>query len=145
VPMNNMQGYKATLAEMVKTIEYAKQYPSLNEFSSQLSQALDTLSVTTQAVLSAMSTKNIDLALANSVKYLELFGHVIIAWLWLKQSIVATKAIAEQPHQADMHFYQGKLQACQYFYRFELPEISVWSNLLINTDSTSFDMQPDWF
>jgi len=96
-------------------------------------------------VLAAMSTKNIDLALANSVKYLELFGHVIIAWLWLKQSIVATKAIAEQPHQTDIDFYQGKLLACQYFYRFELPEINVWSNLLITTDSTSFDMQPDWF
>jgi alkylation response protein AidB-like acyl-CoA dehydrogenase len=145
VPMNNLQGYKATLAEMVITIDEAKHYPSLHEFSSQLTQAVDTLSTTTEAVLAAMSTKNIDLALANSVKYLELFGHVIIAWLWLKQSIVATKAIAEQPHQADMDFYQGKLLACQYFYRFELPEINVWSNLLVTTDSTSFDMQPDWF
>ncbi|MGX9460507.1 acyl-CoA dehydrogenase [Shewanella sp. A14] len=145
VPMNKMQGYKATLNEILKTIDEAKQYDNLNEFSNQLSQAVETLTITTDAVLTAMSTKNIDLALANSVKYLELFGHVIIAWLWIKQSIVATKALTKQPHQADVNFYHGKLQACQYFYRFELPKISLWSSLLVNTDSTSFDMQSDWF
>tara|TARA_R110001583_G_scaffold41411_7_gene131799 strand:+ start:14507 stop:16312 length:1806 start_codon:yes stop_codon:yes gene_type:complete len=145
VPMNNMQGYGATLDEITKTIKQAKQYASLNEFTEQLSEAVDILKQTTQAVLAAMATKNIDLALANSVKYLELFGHVIIAWLWLKQGIVATKALATKPHQEDENFYQGKQQALQYFYRFELPKISLWSTLLLNTDSTTYDMDVAWF
>ena len=145
VPMNNGQGYTATINEILKTIEVAKQYDSLSEFVAQLEAAVETLQLTTQTVLTAMSTKNIDLALANSVKYLELFGHVIIAWLWLKQGIVATRALAKQPHEADEHFYRGKLQALQYFYRFELPQINVWSQILANGDSTSFDMQAEWF
>ncbi|GGB68315.1 acyl-CoA dehydrogenase [Shewanella inventionis] len=145
VPMNNMQGYKATLHEIAKTIESAKQYNSLQEYTHKLSDALNTLNSTTDAVMTSMATKNIDLALSNSVKYLELFGHVIIAWLWLKQSMVATDALSHQPHQDDFNFYQGKLQAAQYFYRFELPEIELWSRLLINTDSTSYDMHSDWF
>jgi butyryl-CoA dehydrogenase len=145
VPMNNMQGYSATLAEIYKTIEQAKHHSSLSEFTLQLTEAVDTLEKTTQAVLKDMSTKNIDLALANSVKYLELFGHVIIAWLWLKQGVVATKALEKQPHQEDVNFYKGKLQALQYFYRFELPEIAIWSTLLMNTDSSTYDMQVEWF
>ncbi len=145
VPMNKMQGYSATLAEIKKTIEQAKQHESLSEFTLQLTEAVHTLEKTTQAVLKDMSTKNIDLALANSVKYLELFGHVIIAWLWLKQGIVTTKALEKLPHQEDVNFYKGKLQALQYFYRFELPEISIWSTLLLNTDSSTYDMQVEWF
>lgn len=145
VPMNNMQGYTATINEILKTIENAKNYDDLSEFVKQLNTAVDTLQQTTQGVLGAMSTKNIDLALANSVKYLELFGHMIIAWLWLKQGIVATRALAEQPHQEDKHFYRGKLQALQYFYRFELPQIDVWSSILTTTDNTSFNMQAEWF
>lgn len=145
VPMNNGKGYSATINEILKTIEVAKQYQSLSEFVDQLAEAVATLQLTTQAVLTAMSTKNIDLALANSVKYLELFGHVIIAWLWLKQGIVATKALTDQPHEADEYFYRGKLQALQYFYRFELPHINVWSKVLTSGDSTSFDMQAQWF
>jgi hypothetical protein len=145
VPMNKMRGYLATIDEISKTITLAKQHNNLTEYVQLLMAALDTLKLTTNAVLTAMSTKNIDLALANSVKYLELFGHVTIAWLWLKQGIVATQALAKQPHQVDEYFYKGKLQALQYFYRFELPQITLWSNLLINIDSSSYDMQGDWF
>ncbi|MDO6679957.1 acyl-CoA dehydrogenase [Shewanella sp. 10N.286.51.B2] len=145
VPMNKMQGYIATLDEITKTIAVAKKHPNLKVFSSQLSDAVRLLKITTDSVLTAMSTENIDLALANSVKYLELFGHIIIAWLWLKQAIVATEALSKKPHQADENFYQGKLQAQQYFYRFELPKIEHWSTILLTSDSTSFDMQPDWF
>lgn len=143
--MNKMQGYTATLNEIIKTIDLAKQYDSLHEFSNQLNEATHTLKLTTQTVLTAISTKNIDLALANSVKYLEMFGHVIIAWLWLKQGIVATCNLAEQPHVDDEHFYRGKLQALQYFYRFELPKIDVWSKILMSTDNTSFNMKAEWF
>ena len=145
VPMHNMAGYSATLAEIMKTIEEAKQHKNLDEFSLQLSQAVETLKQTTQSVLGAMSSKNIDLALANSVKYLELFGHVIVAWLWLKQGIVARQALKNKPHKTDEDFYNGKLQALQYFYRFELPEITLWSTILCHTDSTTYDMKADWF
>jgi len=145
VPMNKMAGYSATLSEIYKTIEQAKQYSNLTAFSAQLSDALETLKQTTDVVLTAMQTTNIDLALANSVKYLELFGHVIIAWLWLKQGVVASEALRKQPHQADEDFYNGKLQALQYFYRFELPEIALWSNILRTSDSTTYDMKVAWF
>ena len=145
VPMNKMAGYLATLAEIDKTIAQASPIEGLGDYSAQLQAAIVELKQTTDKVLVSMSTINIDLALSNSVKYLELFGHIIVAWLWLKQGIVATKAIAKQPHQDDENFYRGKLQALQYFYRFELPQIYVWSTLLNNIDSSSFDMKPQWF
>lgn len=145
VPMNKLAGYMATLVEIEKTLVIANELESLKGYACELSDAVKTLKKTTTALLTAMQTQNIDLALSNSVKYLELFGHIIIAWLWLKQSIVATNALVEQPHEDDEHFYRGKLQALQYFYRFELPKIGVWSNILTSTDRTSFDMQPEWF
>jgi len=145
VPMNKLAGYMATLAEIEKTIAIANDIEKLTGYASELNEALVTLKKTTSVLLTAMQTENIDLVLSNSVKYLELFGHVIIAWLWLKQGLVASHALAEQPHESDEHFYRGKLQALQYFYRFELPKIGVWSNILTSTDRTSFDMQAEWF
>ena len=145
VPMNKMAGYLATLTEINITIEKAKNYQSLTEFSQQLTAAVKSLQLTTEALLTAMTTKNIDLALANSVKYLELFGHVIVAWLWLKQGLVATKALENKPHQSDENFYQGKLQTLQYFYRFELPQIALWSALLIDSDDSTYQMKAEWF
>jgi butyryl-CoA dehydrogenase len=145
VPMNNMAGYHALLAQMQETIDSAGEADNLAEYASELQGAIATLKSTTDALLAGMLNANIDLALSNSVKYLELFGNVVIAWLWLKQGIVASKALAQQPHQADENFYRGKLQAMRYFFRFELPEINAWAKLLSELDSTCYDMQPDWF
>jgi len=150
VPMNNLAGYQAIIAEMEKTIALGMELPRVSNFCEQLQQSIATLKQTTGALLQAMSAKdvpaqNIDLVLSNSVTYLELFGHVVIGWMWLKQGIVASKALAQEPHQQDQNFYKGKLQALQYFYRFELPKISTWSQILINMDSSCYDMEPDWF
>jgi hypothetical protein len=56
---------------------------------------------------------------------------------------VAQQALLAGTREAD--FYKGKLQAMKYFYRFELPKIAVWSNLLKNLDDTTLEMQENWF
>ena len=145
VPMNNLEGYLATLAVMDSAIVEAGQIDELKVFADELNAAITTLRKTTDSMLGFMMAENIDLALSNSVKYLELFGNVIIAWLWLKQGIVASKALQQQPHDADEKFYRGKLQAMRYFFKSELPDIEVWSKLLMDLDSTSYDMSPEWF
>jgi butyryl-CoA dehydrogenase len=139
VPMNNLAGYKACLAEIQKTIAEAEDGELAAE-AAQLTAALATLQRTTESLLGAMMEKPIDLALANSVKYLDMFGHVVIAWLWLKQGLVAQSKL-----DADPGFYQGKLQAMRYFFRYELPLIEAWSKVLVDLDSTCFDMKDEWF
>lgn len=145
VPMNNLQGYHATLAVMEATIAEASELASMQAYADELSAAIATLKKTTDSMLGFMVTENIDLALANSVKYLDLFGNVVIAWLWLKQAVVADKALARQPYEQDVKFYRGKLQAMRYFFRSELPQIEAWSKLLIDLDNTSYEMDPEWF
>jgi len=145
VPMNNFAGYTACLGEMQKTIEIAKQSEGLSAYADELANAIVTLKLTTETVLSATQSMNLDAAFSNSVKYLDLFGHVVIAWIWLKQGIVADKALASQPHKADEYFYRGKLQALQYFFRSELPEIYHWAKLISDLDTTNYDMQAEWF
>jgi butyryl-CoA dehydrogenase len=145
VPSNGMAGYNRILAEMAKTIEEAGEYSETTEAAAQLAKATDTLKDITAAMLNAMMEKNIDLALANSVKYLDLFGHVVIAWIWLWQGIVASKGLSTKPHSADENFYRGKLQAMQYFYRYELPVIYTWAALLNEVDDTCHEMKAEWF
>jgi len=145
VPMNGLAGYHAVLAEFEKTIGEAKQQDALAEFAGELQKAAKTLAHVTDTLLGGMLEKNIDMVLSNSVKYLELFGNVVIAWIWLKQGIVANAALEQQPHEEDEKFYRGKLQAMQYFFRSELPEINGWAKLLVDFDSTSYDMQAEWF
>ncbi|MBN7797494.1 acyl-CoA dehydrogenase [Parahaliea mediterranea] len=145
VPMNGMAGYRVFVSEVEKTLEEASFQPELKDYAVELELAVASLTDTTNQLLHAMEHEPIDLVLSNSVKYLEFFGNVVVAWIWLRQGIVAARALADDPHEADRDFYRGKLQALRYFFRFELPETEAWAKLLVNLDSTSFDMQESWF
>lgn len=145
VPMKGFAGYQACLGEMQKTIDAAAGVDGLAGYCEQLAAAISCLQETTNAVMAATQSNNPDLVFSNSVKYLDMFGHIVIAWLWLKQALVAQKALENDPHEEDRHFYQGKLQAMKFFFHSELPEIYVWAKLNAELDSTNFDMQPEWF
>lgn len=145
VPMNKMAGYHNCLREIAKTIDECAKLEGLQAFAQQLQDAVTVLDDTTTTLLKAMGVEQIDLALANSVKYLELFGNVVIAWMWLRQALVASRALQNKPYLDDEKFYRGKLHAMQYFYRFELTEIHAWAKLLVDLDDTTYTMQADWF
>jgi alkylation response protein AidB-like acyl-CoA dehydrogenase len=76
-------------------------------------------------------------AMANSVVYLEAFGHIVLAWMWLEQ-FVATAG-------RDGDFYDGKRQAARYFFRYELPKTAPQLDLLESLDRTTLDMRDAWF
>ena len=138
-------GFKAVLSEIRSSIVDAQGSERLKGFAAQLEQACVQLTSTTELLSAAMVEKNIDLALSNSVKYLDMFGNIVIAWTWLKLGIVAEAGLAKAAHNQDRDFYKGKLQALQYFYRFELPEIYAWAALLSDLDDTCYAMQKEWF
>ncbi|MFT6779674.1 MAG: hypothetical protein ACJAV1_003617, partial [Paraglaciecola sp.] len=136
---------QAFLTEIEKTIDGTASIESLNGFSKELANAVINLRYVTDQVLDAAKHQNIDLVFSNSVSYLNMFGHITIAWLWLQQGAIATKAMDTAPHIDEQNFYQGKLQAMKYFFNSELPLTYHWGSLVKNIDSTSFDTQADWF
>ena len=80
---------------------------------------------------------DIEAAMANSSIYLEAFGHIVVAWIWLEQ------LLATQGREGD--FYDGKRQAAQYFFAYELPRVGPQLDLLASLDRTTLDMKDAWF
>ena len=90
------------------------------------------------AVTSGMfASGDAEAALANSVVYLEAFGHVVVAWMWLEQFVAAEGRSGD--------FYDGKRQAARYFFRYELPRTAPQLDLLESLDRTTLDMRDTWF
>ncbi|NNL10676.1 MAG: acyl-CoA dehydrogenase, partial [Pseudomonadales bacterium] len=148
VPMQQMAGYRACLQEIAETCAEAGGDAVLAPFATQLETSLEVVQRTTDTLLGAMAGGSIDLALANSVKYLELFGNVVVAWVWLRQGLAAQRGLQASPasglHPDEESFYRGKLQALKYFYRFELPKIDAWANLLCALDDTTYSTEAAW-
>ncbi|KUI24323.1 acyl-CoA dehydrogenase [Mycobacterium sp. IS-1742] len=90
------------------------------------------------AVTTAMfASGDVEAAMANSVVYLEAFGHIVIAWMWLEQFVAAEGDTGD--------FYDGKRQAARFFYRYELPKVGPQLDLLESLDRTTLEMRDGWF
>ncbi len=144
VTMFDGAAFKRLLAAITETIEQAKSEPVLKEWTGQLDQALTTVETATAALLETLGQEGIETYLANASLYLEMTGHLVLAWIWLRQASVACRRM-ESASGSDQKFYRGKLQACRYFFHWELPKVHYQSQILRNMDRTCLDMQDDWF
>jgi butyryl-CoA dehydrogenase len=115
---------------------------TLREHGAELTDAAGRLVATTRRLGDA-TKRDVERGLANASVYLDAFGHLVVAWMWLRQAAAAARALGGAS-TADRDFYRGKLAACRYFFRWELPRIGPQLALLDSLDSTCLDAQPDW-
>ena len=81
-----------------------------------------------------------DRGLANATLYLDAFGHVVIAWMWLRQAGAAQAAAASRGGD---DFYSGKIAACRYFFRYELPSIHAKLDLVGTLDDLCLQVRAE--
>ena len=122
--------------EVVKTLGRARATgdANLTAWAADLERAIGRVVATTQALYAG---RDVERALANATVYLEAFGHVVLAWIWLEQACAA--------HGRSGTFYDGKRQACRYFFRWELPKTGPQFDLLASLDETTLAMRDEWF
>lgn len=98
-----------------------------------------------RATRAVQACADVERGLANATLYLDASGHIVIAWLWLKQALAADRALATPAGAAEADFYQGKIAACRYFFRYELPRALPLLGVVERLDSTALDMTPAQF
>ncbi len=144
VVMNNGAALKQLSELIMATCKQAAAHPELNELREPLEKLLAHLGKVTVALLGDLGNGKVNEALANSALYLKAFGHMVIGWRWLQQSVHAQNGL-NKGLEADQAFYQGKLQAARYFLLWEVPSCHHDLNVLENRDLTCYEMQDEWF
>ena len=131
VTMNGGAGLQLLAARVSRTIEQAGQQAGLAEPANQLAAALQKLGAATKA---AWATGVPEEALANATPYLQAFGHVVLAWLWLDVALVAQRVGR-----------QGQVAAMRYFFAYELPKIDAWLAVVAQRNDTCRTLLEEWF
>lgn len=127
--------------EMESTMGVASKHPELINYCGQLENSLSDVEQTISAVTKADDPA---LALANATIFLDSMGHLVVAWMWLKQAIAAAEGKLDG-NASDTAFYDGKLAATGFFFRYELPKIKPNLELVAGLDSTCYDLTADQF
>ncbi len=142
--LQNGAGLKLLLGKIIETCSDASAFESLKATAAQLSAAVELTAATTRAAAKRMAEGDVRLVLANASHYMTLLGHVSIAWTWLWQAVVAIRALPGA-NDLDRPFYEGKLQACRFFFATELPLVEQAARLVSGADDSAFAMRDEWF
>ena len=143
----SMQGgalFKAISAEVAGSIAKVRKAAvstELNGYADSLEEQWERIAPVTATLYGA---GDMNKTLANASLYLEAVGHTVVAWMWLEQALVAARAM-QGANDDERNFYLGKLQACRYFFHWELPKVQPQLDLLASIDTTTLDMQDAWF
>ncbi|HVT34186.1 MAG TPA: acyl-CoA dehydrogenase, partial [Nevskiaceae bacterium] len=137
VTMKNGAALKLLLGRIGATAKAAEADAQLQEYAQALQQAVMAAGNTTATLAGAAMKGQVDLFLANANLYLEMLGHLVLAWIWLQQAQVAQRGAAEGSAR---DFYEGKRMACRYFFRYELPKALRQAELLCKLDDTCLAM-----
>ena len=141
---HNSKGLILLMQRMQNTIAEA-QDERVKPLAALFQKHLAIVQATTQRLGKVLIQGQVDQALANSALYLDMMGKVIISWLWLDMANKAVATFQQSELEEDQNFMAGKLQAAQYFIRWELPEIEHQAQLLNELDDTCLNMQESWF
>lgn len=147
VVMQNGRAMKLYFEEVHKTIADARTSANLDPLARQMEAALERLSAVTTALVARAATMGAEVFLADATVYLEFFGIVTIAWQWLKQAVKACALSEEKGSRAarERNFYQGKLMACRFFYKYEVPKINGLADTLLDEAPLTVHMSANLF
>lgn len=135
VVMQGGAGLKLLATRITDTLQRAGQAEGLAELAGELGGALQRLGAATKA---AWATGVPEEALANATPYLQAFGHVVIAWIWLDVALAARGQAGEARRQ-------GAGAACRYFFAYELPLVDAWLRVVSTREPVCREMDDAWF
>ncbi|HQR71951.1 MAG TPA: acyl-CoA dehydrogenase [Burkholderiaceae bacterium] len=128
----------ACMEATIRRASRASRHPDTQRWAAMLGDRVRRVARTTQRAWAADDPAR---TLANATAYLEAFGHVVLAWIWLEQSLAASAHY----QRSEGDFYHGKWQACRYFFLYELPKVDAMLDLVESLDATTLEMQDAWF
>lgn len=137
VRQNNGAAFELWLSEVRQTIVQAKGHADLNGFAQELDVQLQHLIHATQK---SLQNDMLEMSLAHATPYLQAFGHIVIAWLWLQVTLAAYAS-----DTTDDAFVAGKRSAMEYFYAYELARAHGWLGLILDENNAVSTMLDDWF
>ena len=138
VIMEGGNGLQLLATRINTTIQMALQRQQLACYANQLARALAEVGGATK---SAWATGNPQEALANAVPYMQAFGHVVLAWIWLDVGLAVLAKDADLAIAA----HRGSMAAQRYFFHYELPRIGAWLQVVKSRDMTCANLEEEAF
>ena len=137
ITMNNGEGLKLLLAEIIETITKASNYPELKEYCDSLSKKIKLSEKILQTLMPYALKGDFEKYLADASIFMEFFSLVIVGWNWLEIAANSHEALKNGDKKYSEIFYKSKIETMKYFFEYELPKTVGHSEIIMNPSSVT--------
>jgi len=137
ITMNNGEGLKLLLAEIIETITKASNYPELKEYCDSLSKKIKLSEKILQTLMPYALKGDFEKYLADASIFMEFFSLVIVGWNWLEIAANSQEALKNGDKKYSEIFYKSKIETMKYFFEYELPKTIGHSEIIMNPSSVT--------
>lgn len=121
IPMNKGRSFTYWKEEVLKDVDNAQVFNGLRQCADWLLHEVQQLDAVTQHLMTIAAKENAEVFLRDATLYMEVFGLVTVGWQWLRQAVVAQKALDEKSCSGnERRFYCSKLETAQFYFHYEL-------------------------
>ncbi len=139
IVMQEGAAFKLVAARIEATVARASQaqHPDTRRFAGELRAALQEIGSVAQKLWAHGSP---EATLAHATPFMQAFGHMVVAWVWLELSLAASRVYRPEEER----FLHGIWAACRFFFVYELPRVAAWLAPANAGDRTLVEFQEDW-
>ena len=137
ITMNNGEGLKLLLTEIIETITKASNYPELKEYCDSLSEKIVLSEKVLQSLMPYALKGDFEKYLADASIFMEFFSLVIVGWNWLEIAVNSQEALKNGDSKYSDIFYKSKIETMKYFFEYELPKTIGYSEIIMNPSSVT--------
>jgi alkylation response protein AidB-like acyl-CoA dehydrogenase len=135
IPMQRGKTVELLAAEIMQSIQRATKFDELKPYANQLGGKLQDV----QKVLGHLSkyaqAGDFERYTADANLFMEYFSNIVIAWLWLDMAEAAKSSLVKGDKTYTEEFYESKVHAMKFFFKYELSKTTYLAEVLMNDES----------
>jgi len=137
ITMNNGEGLKLLLNEILTTVAKANNHPELKPYADSISAKIKLSEKVLTSLMPHALKGDFEKYLADASVFMEFFSLIIVAWNWLEIATDSQEALVNGDKKYSEIFYNSKIETMKYFFNYELPKTVSHSEILMNPSSVT--------
>ncbi len=132
VTLQNGKALQLLMEEIQPTLQAAADLNELRPYAHELQQRLEALQAVLQHLLTYAQRGQFERYLADANLFMEFAGIILVGWQWLKMGVAAKQALLTNANDFSTEFYESKILAMQFYFRYEIPRTLGLETTLLN-------------
>ena len=108
--------------QMTQTIQSALQYDELKKYAAALGEKLQEAAKVIQHLVGFAKKGDYERFLSDATPFMEYLSTITLAWIWLDMATNAKQALVTGKKNYTEDFYESKIHAMKFFFKYELPK-----------------------